>query len=513
MMWWRAFKPVALAVFAFAALGSHFAPLEAQSFRVANVSKSVVFIAACKDPPECKTASRGSGFVVAPGVVVTNFHVVQDSKNFIVLRDSQPVNEAVAAEVILLSQTHDIAILRAPGLSAPAVRIAVGEPTQGVNVWAMGFPGAAEGFDINERRETFSSSITTGIVSRVFVGKTITGKGSASRLVQHTALIAPGSSGGPLFDQCQRVVGINAQSTTQDGVTYVFAVAGSLLPDLLRQAGVSASLSTGPCGDSPGAAGGRDSEDAMEEAEPHETGADEVAAPPSSAEQNVERKREIRRADDQAASARARAAQARKAQEAARASGNTEEADRQARIASQADKAAKELENYANAVRAQIEEGPDPSEQFGPGILALLALLGLGLTSLLGRHFYQRHKLARDAAEKQWLAAQAEVQNARGVDVSLRGPLGTLVLPGEILVKGLVVGRSSDRADVVLTGDHISRVHARFFLRGDKLYVIDESKEGTTLNGTALTKGVETQVRANDRLDFADKTGFIVTPG
>lgn len=133
---------------------------------------------------------HGSGFVVAPDLVVTNEHVVDSADELaIVTRDGRTLGPV---EALVIDPDHDLALLRVEGLSLPKVPLAAADPIPpvGTDTFAIGAPLG------------LSHSLTRGIVS-------------AHRDVQGTAFlqmqttVAPGSSGGPLFDDHGRVVAVN----------------------------------------------------------------------------------------------------------------------------------------------------------------------------------------------------------------------------------------------------------------------------------------------------------------
>lgn len=100
---------------------------------------------------------------------------------------------------------HDLAILSIRDLSAPGLALYTDSvPVVGSRVYAVGNPKGLEG--------TFSDGIVSGI--RALRGDT---------LLQITAPISPGSSGGPVLDGSGRVVGV-AVATLQDGQNLNFAV-------------------------------------------------------------------------------------------------------------------------------------------------------------------------------------------------------------------------------------------------------------------------------------------------
>lgn len=128
--------------------------------------------------------SSGSGFRVARGVIVTNHHVIDGC---IRLR----VN-GTAAQVRGSDARSDLALLGVdlpgPSASLRAQRAAVGEP-----VAVAGFPlrGLLSGFNM-----------TTGTLS------SLSGIGGDTRLLQITAPVQPGNSGGPMLDSVGNLMGV-----------------------------------------------------------------------------------------------------------------------------------------------------------------------------------------------------------------------------------------------------------------------------------------------------------------
>ncbi len=130
--------------------------------------------------------ASGSGVVIGNGVVITNCHVTKSGSQYQVRlgRDSLPASVAVADE------EYDLCRLNVQGLTAPAVTIgSTATLRTGQKVYAIGAP---QGLDL---------TISDGIVSslRAVSGGTV---------IQTTAPISPGSSGGGLFDTAGTLVGI-----------------------------------------------------------------------------------------------------------------------------------------------------------------------------------------------------------------------------------------------------------------------------------------------------------------
>ena len=141
----------------------------------------------------------GSGVVVTPdGFVVTNHHVVDGQRE---LRVRGPAGEPAPATVIGVDPATDLAVLKADiasaGITAHAHLDGRATVRPGQLVIAIGNPLG------------FASTVSAGVVSAL--GRSL--RGQAGRLIdgviQHTAPLNPGNSGGPLVDARGRVVGIN----------------------------------------------------------------------------------------------------------------------------------------------------------------------------------------------------------------------------------------------------------------------------------------------------------------
>lgn len=209
-----------------------------RGLQVGTVSRSVVYV--------MTRSGTGSGFIVAPGVVVTNVHVIEGFQNVEILVNGRRYRDRKPGRVIAQYPIHDIAVVRVEDLDGQIARIATADPAQGSRVWAFGFPGLAHSFDVDP---VYSATLTEGIVSRpLYEGITIQSeRRGTTRLVQHTAEISPGNSGGPLFDACNRVVGVNTQMSSERSSQILVSVSSGILPELLRQAGVTPAVSAGRC--------------------------------------------------------------------------------------------------------------------------------------------------------------------------------------------------------------------------------------------------------------------------
>ena len=170
---------------------------------IAELDRSVVRIIGfdAKNQP----TSSGSGFIVANGMVVTNHHVIEDTHSLkVLLKNGDSFNE-FPGTVIWKSKQVDIALIKAPSLKGKAVRIATIAPSKAQEVMAFGFPGVADGVATDNFAE---STITKGVIGRLVKARFIENAAKLN-VIQHSAQINSGNSGGPLFNQCGVVIGIN----------------------------------------------------------------------------------------------------------------------------------------------------------------------------------------------------------------------------------------------------------------------------------------------------------------
>ena len=144
---------------------------------------------------------HGSGFIIGDqGHIATNHHVVAGPGRVFVRSNGRRFE----AERVWSSEGLDLAVLRVregPLANAKPLPLAMSPPAALLDVIAVGYPGAA-----NAVTAADSPSYSEGNVGRMVHGAW---ESEMLRIVQHSADINPGSSGGPLIDACGRVVGVN----------------------------------------------------------------------------------------------------------------------------------------------------------------------------------------------------------------------------------------------------------------------------------------------------------------
>ena len=163
-------------------------------------------------------AGSGSGFFIAPDLVMTNDHVASAGDRLIVFASDR---SRTAGRIFLRSETravgdHDFAVLKLEenvGRRIVAFSTAYRSLT---DVVAFGFPGKVMDLDRQfadvfkgDQRAIPTITVSTGSINNVLENT------QHVEVLTHSAKIAPGNSGGPLFDTCGRVVGINTYEANQ----------------------------------------------------------------------------------------------------------------------------------------------------------------------------------------------------------------------------------------------------------------------------------------------------------
>ena len=179
----------------------------------ARATPSVVIVENFNEDGE--KAGQGSGYVFSgDGVIITNYHVIRGAKSLTV---RVPGQEPYRVDSVLGYEIdHDVAALQLTGSSLPALLTeTMEEPRVGDRVVAIGAPLGLE------------STVSEGIVSAVRSVGTM-------RIIQTTASISPGSSGGPLLNEYGRVIGLTT-ATVQDGQSLNFVVSAKHVSELLSR--------------------------------------------------------------------------------------------------------------------------------------------------------------------------------------------------------------------------------------------------------------------------------------
>ena len=148
----------------------------------------------------------------------------------------------VSVTVLADDAERDLCILQLPYPNAALKALVLDEAgvKRGDAVYAVGFPGAADVLTLSEAYSSEAATITTGIISTIRTTHAVEG-GKEFRLLQSTAPINHGNSGGPLFNTLGYVVGVNTYSVEDSAGIYGAIHVGELI-DFATQNGISVRL-------------------------------------------------------------------------------------------------------------------------------------------------------------------------------------------------------------------------------------------------------------------------------
>lgn len=161
--------------------------------------------------------SLGSGFLVRDGEIASNLHVVEGAVRGYAKLVGQKTKYDVEG-VIAVDRDRDLVVIKISAARSQTLSLGNSDGVQvGESVYAVGNPQGLEG--------TFSQGIVSSIRE---VG--------ADKLLQITAPISPGSSGGPVLNGKGEVIGVSV-ATFMGGQNLNFAIPSNYLKTLLGQAG------------------------------------------------------------------------------------------------------------------------------------------------------------------------------------------------------------------------------------------------------------------------------------
>lgn len=176
----------------------------------------------------CATDSEGTAFFISAHEAVTNAHVVAGHSLVTV--------DGALAHVALFDPNNDIAVLRVPSLTEPALRFLTGTPSPGTPVRVVGFPlnatrtgapGAVEGELSGQGRD---------IYNKILLSKTVLGV---------EVNIQPGNSGSPVLIGSLVAGVIESKSLSEASTAYAITV-GAVERDIAKTP-VSGTASTQSC--------------------------------------------------------------------------------------------------------------------------------------------------------------------------------------------------------------------------------------------------------------------------
>ncbi len=448
--------------------------------------------------------SFGSGFFVTnDGIIATNYHVIAGADR-IVIRPSGDVS-GYEGRVLWQSKQMDLALLSVQGVTRPPLTLFMGDPPRASNVNVVGFSAKC---DAAAGGRTLHTCATSGVVSLLE-----NDRARARRVVQSDAVINRGSSGGPLLDDCGRVVGVAAQGYGGAGgealyvaihtTTLVRFMGSEQLKDLgLKPVTTKQTCKTNVAGPD---------EEARKRADSARKSADSARRSADDANQKAQDALETTK------EAQAQAEAAAKEAEAA-----TKEAERlKAQLKAQEDKLAaeqaKQEEERARQRKVNL------SIVIGVGVTVLLTLLTLGLALRKPRQQLIQvvEQVSRTVMPSNRSAAGATNDAVRRR--STIAPPGSPADHGLLLIVtmsdghqvqyeldaaklgqtwfGVTFGRHKGLVDHVIESPELSRRHFRIRWQNQCFEIEDlNSTNGTLLNGVALLAYKPNRLRMEDEI-------------
>ena len=201
---------------------------------VLDASSSVVYI----EVESVTTVTSGSGFIIENGsagtFIATNYHVIEDNPTDVSVWIDE--DRTISATVVAGSEQHDLAIIK---LAYPLVGTALHFSTaakQGDAIYAIGFPTAADYLSSTTAHSSNDATITEGIISSVRRMQ-VKEYGPEVKILQISAPINSGNSGGPLLNSAGEVVGITTFAV-EDSQGIYGAIDCSGLIEILQTAGM-----------------------------------------------------------------------------------------------------------------------------------------------------------------------------------------------------------------------------------------------------------------------------------
>jgi hypothetical protein len=176
----------------------------------AHVSSSVVLILAGRGAGRLEAV--GSGLIVrADGVILTAYHLIRNAREVQVrLRNGDAYDRV---QLIAFDARRDVAALRIPANYLPTLAVAEAQEARaGERVFVVSNPNG------------LAWTVSDGILSAMRPASEVSGAGEGYRLLQFTAPVSAGSSGGALVDVQGRALGIVVASAAGQNLNFAIPI-------------------------------------------------------------------------------------------------------------------------------------------------------------------------------------------------------------------------------------------------------------------------------------------------
>jgi S1-C subfamily serine protease len=181
---------------------------------------------------EFEPLGGGSGVILDNNLIATNCHVTDaatDNKNSVIIVKNVNKENYDLAELFKEAPEHDVCIVKKANMSEFSLKMDAVKKfvkfenlKRGDFVRSLGTPEGMEGHSAQGEIQYLGTA-----------AETADGLGYAkdTKVINHSADIAPGSSGGPLFDKNGYLIGLNTFGTDK----FNFAISADHIRDLLRK--------------------------------------------------------------------------------------------------------------------------------------------------------------------------------------------------------------------------------------------------------------------------------------
>ena len=206
-------------------------PTVAQLPAIRQAGRSIVKVTT--QAAKCQRGQEGTGWVLSPGKVVTNAHVVAGADEVHVEGGDQELR----GRVVIFDPQRDLAVISVPGLALRPLQLG-GELKRGQSAAVPGFP-------LDGPYRVSSARVRAMLDARGF---DIYGQDRVVREIYSLAtIVQPGNSGGPLLDTNGRVSGVVFAKSLEDDSTGYALTLNEAKPVLDRAASANNEVSTGAC--------------------------------------------------------------------------------------------------------------------------------------------------------------------------------------------------------------------------------------------------------------------------
>jgi len=154
--------------------------------------------------------ARGSGFFYSDDIVVTSYHIVEDTSRIDI--QAYQSNERIPASIVGFDREVDVAVLRIakPVKSRPVKLVTPKHVSIGETVYVVGHP------------YSYDYTVTKGIISYI---DRPSREYKGLEYIQYDAATNHGNSGGPLFNEDGKVIGIATAIISLEGGSNGIALA------------------------------------------------------------------------------------------------------------------------------------------------------------------------------------------------------------------------------------------------------------------------------------------------